>query len=117
MTKLSNHDDIIDSLDVIERIAYLANIEERDEDEDRELTALRALAAEAEGSPDWTHGETLIRESYFKEYAQELADDLCYTDREAQWPYTCIDWDHAARELRYDYFAVDFDGVTYLIRN
>ena len=32
------------------------------------------------------------------------------------WPNTCIDWDQAAGELKMDYSAVDFDGVTYWIR-
>ncbi len=34
----------------------------------------------------------------------------------AQWPYTCIDWDEAARQLQMDYASVDYDGVTYWIR-
>ena len=37
-------------------------------------------------------------------------------DKDA-WPYTCIDWEQAARELRYDYTSVDFDDVTYWIRS
>jgi hypothetical protein len=88
-----------------------------------ELQALKALADEAEGSPDWSYGETLIRESHFEDYAQELAEDTCpfpSNSSEAKllnsWPYRCIDWSQAARELRMDYFEVTFDGVTYLIR-
>lgn len=38
-------------------------------------------------------------------------------DKGDRWPYTCIDWEHAAKELRYDYSAADFDGVTYWIRS
>jgi hypothetical protein len=88
-----------------------------DGDEKAELAALKALAKEAEGSPDWTYGETLIRDSYFVNYAQELADDCGMLDKDNRWPYTCIDWDHAAKELQYDYIAVDFDGVDYWIRS
>jgi hypothetical protein len=58
---------------------------------------------------------TMIAESYFKEYAQELADDLGLIDA-AVWPLTCIDWEHAAKELRYDYTGVTYDGTDYLIR-
>ncbi len=83
-----------------------------------ELATLKALAEEASGyAADWQHGETLIRDSYFKDYAMELAEDVCSDAiRNAAWPLTCIDWDQAARELQMDYTAVDFDGVTYWVR-
>lgn len=82
-----------------------------------ELGALKALAEQAEGyAPDWKHGETLIRDSYFKDYAQELADDIGAINSAATWPNNCIDWDRAARELQSDYTSVKFDGVTYWVR-
>lgn len=82
-----------------------------------EYLALKALADEASGyAADWTHGETLIRDSYFKEYAQELAEDCGMVNANATWPNSCIDWNQAARELQMDYTTVDFDGVTYWIR-
>ena len=31
------------------------------------------------------------------------------------WSY-CIDWDRAAEDLKMDYSAIDFDGVTYYVR-
>lgn len=122
MTTISKYDDLIDSRDIIERIEELEN--EREEngatwgpDEAAELFALQKLADEAEGySPDWRYGETLIRDSYFVTYAQELADELGAIDDAATWPNYCIDWEQAARELQVDYTAVDFDGVTYWIR-
>lgn len=125
---ISNSDDVIDSRDVIKRISDLEDhfTEEHPEEkldaqakdcaECQELIALRALAEEGEGSPDWPHGETLIRESYFKDYAQELAEDIGAINKDANWPNDCIDWDKAADELRVDYMAVDYDGVTYYIR-
>ena len=85
-----------------------------DEDYGDELRALEAFIAE--GSPSWEDGETLIRESYFEDYAQELADDIGAIPRDVAWPYTCIDWERAARELQYDYTGADFDGVTYYYR-
>lgn len=89
---------------------------ERDEAK-AELKALKALAEQASGyAADWQYGEALIRDSYFKEYAQELAEDIGAIDRNATWPNTCIDWDQAARELQMDYTSVEFDGVTYWIR-
>ena len=134
---IRNTDDTIDSRDVIARIEELeASLEcEHDARETTlsfdyaiqdganfpesadELRILKALADEASGyAADWPHGETLIRDSYFKDYAMELADDIGAIDNNASWPLTCIDWDQAARELQMGYSAVDFDGVTYWIR-
>ncbi len=86
-------------------------------DDADELRILKALADGASGyASDWKYGETLIRDSYFRDYAEQLADDIGAIDRNASWPVNCIDWDQAARELQMDYSAVDFDGVTYWIR-
>lgn len=84
-----------------------------------ELKALKALADEAQGyCSDWRHGAGLIRESHFKDYAQQFAEDIgaIKADASSQWPYTCIDWEKAARELKMDYTEVDYDGVAYLVR-
>ena len=84
-----------------------------------ELAALESLQREAEGyCDDWHYGAPLIRYSYFKDYAMKLADDLgCMDSTQASsWPFTCIDWDQAAEELKQDYTSVDFDGVEYFIR-
>jgi hypothetical protein len=44
-------------------------------------------------------------EGGLREYAEELAADLYGKElAEARWPFSCIDWDHATRELSYDYF-------------
>ena len=93
------------------------DLEEWDDDNDAELAALKALADEASGyAADWYYGETLIRDSYFRDYAMQRAEDIGAIDRNAVWPNTYIDWDQAAGELKMDYSAVDFDGVTYWIR-
>lgn len=90
---------------------------EWDADNGEELAALKAFAAQAEGyAPDWNHGATLIRDSYFEEYARQYADDVGAINAEASWPNTCIDWEKAANELQQDYSAVEFDGVTYWAR-
>jgi hypothetical protein len=114
--EITNAEDIIDSRDVIARIEYLESEDELDGWDQDELNALKELQLEAEQySPDWVYGSTLIRDSYFKDYAQELAEDIGSIDREG-WPYTCIDWEQAADELKQDYTQVDFDGVSYWIR-
>lgn len=133
---IDNSADIIDSRDVIARIDYLESeretvaetettapgaltLQEWDEgDEGEELKALKALADEASGSADWQHGEALIRDSYFEDYARDLAEDIYGRELgEAKWPFTCIDWEEAADQLKQDYFSVDFAGVTYWIRS
>jgi len=93
-------------------------LEEWDESDDaEELEILKSLAEEASYSPDWAYGKTLIRDSYFEEYAQQLAEDIGAINREASWPNDCIDWSQAAEELQQDYSSVDFDGETYWIRS
>lgn len=130
----SNGDNIIDSRDIIKRIEELelerdAIGEQMEEDGGitlpewlegeggQELKVLLALAEEGSGSPDWSHGETLISDSYFETYAQELAEDCGMMTGGDKWPYTCIDWDKAADELKQDYSSIDFDGETYWIRS
>ncbi|MGZ6199169.1 MAG: hypothetical protein ACXWNL_16155 [Vulcanimicrobiaceae bacterium] len=82
-----------------------------------EYQALKAFAEEAENAcSDWTHGGTLIRDSYFERYAEQFADDIGAINADAGWPNNCIDWERAARELQTDYSSAEFDGVTYWFR-
>lgn len=124
---ISNSDDVIDSRDVIARIEELR--EERDAsygtdatwaenypDDADELKALEALAEEASGyAADWTYGATLIRDSYFEEYARELVSDIGDLPKDLPH-YIEIDWERTARNIQMDYTAVEFDGVTYWVR-
>ena len=115
--EINSAHDVIDSRDVIERIEWLEDDEDRTEEETIELNLLKALQDEAEGyCPDWRYGAGLVRDSYFEEYAQQLAEDIGAIDGDASWPNNCIDWERAARELKFDYTAVDFDGVIYWVR-
>lgn len=82
-----------------------------------ELVVLRELQDQAEGyADDWRYGAQLIRESHFKTFARELAEDVGAIKSDLSWPYTCIDWDQAAEDLQQNYTPVDFDGITYYIR-
>jgi hypothetical protein len=100
-----------------------AALAEWDELNGEELKALTDFLEELKGNGgdeqwrgDW-YPVTLVRESYWRDYAQEYAEDVGDpTMRDAGWPYNCIDWDQAARELRIDYTCSDFDGVTYWYR-
>jgi hypothetical protein len=64
---------------------------------------------------DW-YPSTLIRDSYFQEYAKNLAEDCGMVSSNQSWPNYCIDWEYAAKELQYDYSATDIGGITYWFR-
>ena len=141
---IDNTADILDSRDIIERIEALESelIDAKDDESEssdlidleawlenaandenhvfqeaaKELLTLKALADEGENLSDWKYGETLIRDSYFKTYAEELASDIGAINANATWPNNCIDWERAARELQQDYTSIEFDGVTYWAR-
>ncbi|MGI9493142.1 MAG: hypothetical protein ACR2QF_12150 [Geminicoccaceae bacterium] len=82
-----------------------------------QLKPLKALADETSNyAEDWDHGAALIRDSYFEQYAEQLADDIGAVNSNASWPNNHIDWESAANELKIDYTAVEFDGVTYWVR-
>ena len=42
-----------------------------------------------------------------EDFVQDMAEQCGSIKEDAAWPYTCIDWEYAARELMYDYFEVD----------
>lgn len=92
------------------------------QDAAHEFILLRGLLEEMCGNGgdekwrgDW-YPITMVRDSYFETYAQELADDIGAIKADAQWPNSCIDWEQAARKLQQDYETVDFDGVEYWYR-
>jgi len=125
--EITNDQDIIDSRDILERIQYIEQLlEEGDlvtEEHDLEISALteeleslQDLTEQCEQCGDWKYGETLIRDSYFEDYAQELAKDVGAIDRYVPWPLRHIDWSAAADELKNDYMLVNFDGEEYWIR-
>lgn len=146
MSDISNTADVIDVRDIIERIEELRT--ERDQLKDasdeaagddkahvdwddwragsaHELATLETLMGDLAGNGGDEQWEgvwyplTLIDESHFETYAEELADELGYMDNSAasSWPFNCIDWEKATRELKMDYSTVDYDGRDYLFRS
>lgn len=128
--------DYIDVQDIIARVLELRD--ERDEyneemgspdawdgvpdGEPEELVMLEGILSELAGyggdekfDGDWYPAQ-LIAESYFREYAQELAEDCGMVDTNARWPRSCINWEQAARELQMDYSSIDIRGSTYWYR-
>lgn len=125
--KFNGTDDVMDSRDIIERIAELADKETANdvltEDEKAELGELTRLAGQCEDCSDWGYAEALIHDDYFTTYTQELVTDCCPEVSKAleasSWPMTCLkmDWEKAARDLQVDYMPVEFAGSTYWIRS
>jgi antirestriction protein len=40
------------------------------------------------------------------DFAREMADNCGFIQSD-EWPYSCIDWEQAARELMFDYYEND----------
>ena len=84
------------------------------EEEESELAELETMRDEIS---EWRHGETLIRDDYFEDYAMQLAEDIGIIKRSMPWPTCHIDWAEAASALQMDYSTVDYQGETYWYRS
>lgn len=81
-----------------------------------ELKALESLAEEAEGyADDWKYGATLVRDSYWAEYVEEMLKDCGDLPKDIP-SYIVIDWEATADNIRADYTSVSFDGIDYWVR-
>lgn len=119
---ISNSADLVDVRDIIARFEELDADDERDLDDDQEHVELGSLLEELSGNGgdeqwrgDW-YPVTLIRETYFTEYAQDLAEDCFEYTNDNSWPYSHIDWEAAAADLQQDYTSIEYAGVTYWYR-
>lgn len=119
-----NGEDIIDVRDIIERVEELeSEIVEASTDgtQESELFKLQAILDDLKGyggdeqwRGDW-YPVTLIRESYFTDYTQEMLEDCGTIPRDLpHWVH--IDWEATAREVMVDYSSIEIDGVTYFYR-
>ena len=114
-----------DTIDVRDMIKRVEELEDRTDLEDYEqaerdvlasvLDDLKGYGGDEQWRGDW-YPITLIRDSYFRDYAEELAEDIGAINREATWPNNCIDWERAANELQMDYSSVEIEGATYWYR-
>lgn len=133
MADTDNRADVLDVRNLIERIEELRK--QRDEAEAEALAghagwgyghAEREELAELEsfvedlrgngGDHEWDGSwfpVTLIRDSYFRDFAEEFAEDIGAINSDAAWPVRYIDWEAAAEALQMDYTAFDYAGVTY----
>lgn len=83
-----------------------------DSDNKEELDELENLESEIS---EWAYGATLIDESDFVEYCQELLEDIGDIPRDMPG-YIVIDWDATADNLKADYITVTYQGTDYLVR-
>ena len=136
MSDISDTADYIDVRDVIERVEELqaarTEYDEHhgtpgawakiDDGEPQELQTLTDLLAELKGNGgdhEWEgawYPIGLIRDSYFEDYARELAEDCGAISRNSAWPLQHIDWKAAAEALQQDYMMVDYGQSTYWYR-
>lgn len=58
------------------------------------------------GDAEWSDAEEAYQGDFDsdEDFAQDFAEQCGYMNKQVSWPYSCIDWEHAARELMYDYF-------------
>lgn len=79
------------------------------------LSELAGYGEDEEFDGDW-YPLILVRDSYFTEYTQNLAEECGMVDTDARWPMTCIDWEQAAEELQMDYSNILICDYTYWYR-
>jgi len=135
-------DDILYVRDIIARVEHLRELRDSLTDDDQpetlqpgtitrredveaemeELTRLESLLSDLEGGggdEEWEgswYPVTLIRDSYFEDYARDFAEDIGAISQNMAWPCCHIDWAAAAESLQMDYSSVEFDGTTYWYR-
>lgn len=72
---------------------------------------------ESEVGSEFDYGCTLIPESDFKEYCEELVFEGGYLSRDTPFYLrNNIDWDGVADDLKLDYSELEYNGKTYLFR-
>ena len=126
-----NTTDIIDSLMndyAIDGRAIQARIDELEaldaptEEESAELADLVAFLHEAmQYNSDADEGETIIAESHFVDYIEEIIDDCYALPKEltsGEWPYRhiTINYEAAAEEAKADYAELTFRGRNFYIQ-
>jgi len=108
---------VIDSRDIIERLQELEDdVENLDESDKEELELLRAVNEDGQNYSDWEHGESLINDSYWVDYVQEMLEDTGDIPKDLP-NYIVIDWESTARNIQYDYVSIDVGGTDFWIRN
>lgn len=88
------------------------------ESEDEELKILMSFVEDFEGyggDEEWRgnwYPLTLVRDSYWEDFAEELCEDSGYIPTDFP-SWIEIDWEKTADNIKVDYTSGKFDGVTY----
>ena len=78
------------------------------------LEDLKGYGGDEQWRGDW-YPITLIRETYFTDYVQEMLEDCGTIPRDLpHWVH--IDWEATAREVKMDYSYISIGEVDYLYR-
>lgn len=102
---------ILDSRDLADLLRTLD--EDSEDEEERELFAALEELRDQVGS-EWKHGVTLIQDSYFEDYAREMADGIYGVEKGPLADY--IDWERWAADVQADYSSVEMGGTTFWYR-
>ena len=123
---ISNSDEssLVEYQDAENNVALAQNaLDEFNQSFDKdELDTLTQVIAEGEDSSDWSHGETLIHETYFSDYIKDIINDCYEMPKEFEsgswpWNHITLDYEAAAEELKADYNEISIDGNVYYIRS
>ena len=114
---LSAFNDMFDEEeDDLERLKDSEQFTDEFSNELKEHEEIKEFCKELESyAPDFYHGETVIHEDYFNEYAEELVKDCGYISGDVP-SWIVIDWEETADNVKQDYTSIDFNGSTYYIR-
>lgn len=104
MAGIDNEYAVIDSRDVEKEIRRL----------EKRIKILKGLGnAYPKESVNWLEGVTLIRDSFFVQYAKATAADA--SDMNV-WPLQHINWVNAVEAFKAKHVPIDFEGVTYWVK-
>jgi len=79
-----------------------------------DLKALQELRDEI-GEDALRHGETMVLDTYWPDYVQQLCEDIGDIPRDLP-SYIVIDWDATGENIKADYSEIEIDGHTYYYR-
>lgn len=104
---MSNYNEAIDAIELFEGVDPITGVSHNlFPDAYAAYADIHGLEVDAESFSDWRRdAEDAYQGEYSsdEDFAQELADELGLINSEMEWPYSCIDWARAARELMFDY--------------
>lgn len=107
-------DNVVSSLDIIQRIEELKDCDDLDDNESAELCALKAFESKYDYVTDWEYGAHFITEEYFVEYVKDMLNDCGTIPRDLP-DYVAIDWEETADNLKCDYADAEFNGISYYV--